>query len=276
VETKTINLQLREYVRGLGGGLIFGLPMLFTQEIWQQGFLISYARLIFFIIFIYCLLLSYVYFAGFRTEKSISGVAFEAVETLGLAFMLSALILLIIGQINLSFSISENLGKIVLESIPVSIGIAVASEFLGSVSAEEKKRKEEARPGTIGQYIVATGGAVYFAINFAGSEEITRISTEISWLHGLAAVIFSLFVTYQIVFFADFKGVKRRLHFDRILESPKGETAFSYALALIVSLSMLFLTGRVSLLDSVMTIGFQVVILGIPASLGSAAGRLLI
>lgn len=277
IDIEKIKKQLSEYARGVAGGLIFGLPMLFTQEVWYQGFIIPAWRLGLFLIFQYLLLLGYVYFAGFREERHFPGVAFEAVEALGLAFIVSAFVLFVMGRFAPGMSLEEILGRIILETIPVSIGVAVASAQLGEEREEDKKKKrEQAAPGTLGQYVIAAGGAVFFAVNFAATEEITIIGVEVNWWHAILIIILSLVVTYGTVFYADFKGIAKRRDVDRILETPIGETAAAYALSLVISVAILFLVGRVSIDDSLIGIAYQVIVLGFPASLGAAAGRLLI
>lgn len=269
--------QLKEYARGIAGGLIFGLPILYTQEVWQQGFIISAERLAIFLVFQFFVLLGYVYFAGFRKEYTFSGLAFEAVETLGLAFIVSAVILLAIAQLTTEASLEEILGKIMLATIPVSVGVAVSTVQLGTETEEEKRKKEEkATPGTFGQFVVALLGAVFFSFTFASTEEMTLIGIEAEWWHAIVLILLSLTITYGMVFYANFKGTHGAREAEKILETPSGETIAAYALSLIVAVFILFMVGRVSFNDSITTITYQTVVLGLPTSIGAAAGRLLV
>lgn len=276
INIEQVKERLKEYARGVGGGLIFGLPILFTQELWHQGFIISAGRLVIFLMLQYLLLLGYVYYAGFREEYTFAGVAFEAVEALGISFLVSATILFIMAQLTADMSLEEILGRIVLTAIPVSIGVATATVLLREEPEEAIRRKERAAPGTFGQYVVALGGAEFFAFTFSSTEEITIIGIEVTWWHVLLIMLLSLITTYSMVFYADFKGTHGPREPQRILETPFGETIAAYALALITSVVILFLVGRLSINDSLNTIMFQSIVLGFPASLGAAAGRLII
>ena len=42
----TIQESLSEYGRGIAGGFLFSLPLLFTMEVWQAGLTISPLRLL--------------------------------------------------------------------------------------------------------------------------------------------------------------------------------------------------------------------------------------
>ena len=54
-----ISNSLREYARGLAGGLMFSLPLLYTMEVWWSGFVAQPMRLLVYVTATFVLLLSY-------------------------------------------------------------------------------------------------------------------------------------------------------------------------------------------------------------------------
>lgn len=277
---------LRDYGRGLAGGLLFGLPVLLTMEVWWQGFLLPPIQLVGFLAVHYLLLLGLVWVAGFKAadELSLRDIAFEAVETLGLAVFLSAALLLIFGLLAFDASAVDAVGMVVMEAIPVSVGIAIATSQLraptpkGAEDQEEdadENGREQVEATTAGQYVLVAGGASYMAYNFAAIEEMTAIAFSMNWMHQLVLVALSLVVTFGLVFALQFKGGTRKAD-GSLLEQPLVETVVSYALSLAISLALLFFFGAVAPGDSLLSIVDHVLVLGFPASVGAAAGRLLV
>jgi uncharacterized membrane protein len=65
-----IGLSLKEYGRGLAGGLLFSLPMLYTQEMWRAGGLLGPERLLVGVLGTFLMLLGYNRFSGLRCDAS--------------------------------------------------------------------------------------------------------------------------------------------------------------------------------------------------------------
>lgn len=61
-----------------------------------------------------------------------------------------------------------------------------------------------------------------------------------------------------------------------LFQSPVGETCFSYLISLVVSMSMLWLFQMVSFSDPPGMWVSYAVVLGFPAAVGGAAGRLAV
>jgi putative integral membrane protein (TIGR02587 family) len=263
------------YARGIAGGLVFGLPLLFTQEIWYLGFVLEPWRLAALLALQFAALLSYVYFSGFREDRSTGDIAREAIEALGLAVAVAAVTLFAIGQISSDTGLEEIGFKILLASLPVSIGVAVASSQLGSAESQGERRKQrKTGPGSPWEYVLAFDGALLFAYTFASTEEITIIGTSIDWWQALLLLGGSLLVTYGLVFRSNFRGANPSS--GEVLQTPFGETVTAYVLALLVAWLILYLVGRITLEDSAMTMLYQTLVLGLPASIGGALGRILV
>lgn len=92
----------------------------------------------------------------------------------------------------------------------------------------------------------------------------------------LLVVLLSLAVTYAVVFVAGFSDQDRRRNQSGLLQHPLSETAAAYVVSLAVSFIMLMLFGNVALGDPLPITLERVVVLSLPASIGGAAGRLVV
>lgn len=81
---RAIAQSIREYGRGVAGGLLFSLPLLYTMEMWQSGFVLAPLRLLIGLAMVFLLLLGYNRYAGVRSDASFWEVAIDSIEELGL------------------------------------------------------------------------------------------------------------------------------------------------------------------------------------------------
>jgi putative integral membrane protein (TIGR02587 family) len=170
-------------------------------------------------------------------------------------------------------SIEEIVGKISLQAIPASIGAMLARSQLGE---REQQESEERRRDTYhGELFLATVGALFLAFNVAPTEEVVLISTMMTEWHALALIAVSLAIMHAFVYAVEFRG-QTVLHPEL---SPWSEflrlTIVAYALALLVSLYVLWSFGR----SDGLAFGellMQTVVLGFPAAIGAAAARLIL
>lgn len=279
-EPPSIPQSLREYGRGLTGGLLFSLPLLYTMEVWWASFIAEPERLAGLLAFTFLLLLGYNRFAGLRYDASWTEVAIDSVEELGLGIATSAAVLYLLGRIGPSIPAAEAVPKIVVEAAVVAIGFSVGSAQLGTVGSDAGKDagKREAARGTEAEtakrITIAFCGAVLFAANVAPTEEIVMIAVETSPLRltGVAAV--SIVLAAGVLYFIDFRNAGRNRRKPRAMEIAMG-LAMTYAVALCASAVLLWFFGRFDG-ASYAICAREVVVLGFPASLGASAGRLLL
>ena len=280
---RTVSQSLREYARGVAGGLLFSLPLLYTMEVWWAGFVAHPWRLALYVAGTFLLLLGYNYYAGLRRDSGFSEVAIDSVEELGIGLLVAALVLWLLGQLTSEMPASEFVGKTVVEAMTVAIGVSVGTSQLGGGERDEEDKGVgaegggDAEAGGIhfgGQVIVALCGAVLFAANVAPTEEIVLIAAGMSaWrLLGLAA--YSLGIGALILYYSEFTGSERHVQFDRHHDVLVG-TIVTYAVALAASALILGFFGRFDG-AGLFTCLAQTVVLGVAATLGASAGRLLL
>jgi putative integral membrane protein (TIGR02587 family) len=116
-------------------------------------------------------------------------------------------------------------------------------------------------------------GSVVFAINIAPTEEIVMIASRISPLHLLAMLGFGLLLCYIILFASGFE--EQEVFVPGIFQKPWAEVLNACALSLLVSATLLLLLGQSSATDSVPNLIASTVVLGLPAIVGGAAGRIV-
>lgn len=265
-----ISETTKEYGRGIVGGLLFSLPLLYTMEVWWTGFIAAPEKLLAFILFTFFLLLGYNRHAGMKPETSFREILHESVEDIALAFVVAFIFLLLISRITLSMSFAEIAGKVIVESMIVAIGVSVGSAQLGE--QEENGEKKEGDKGFLQMSILAICGAALISSSVAPTEEILQIAISSNGLELLFMILVSLLISAVILFYSDFKGSG----------TPKGgfgmvitHLVINYFIALMVSLIMLWFFGRINGFGFSMIIA-QTIVLAIPASIGASAGRLLI
>jgi putative integral membrane protein (TIGR02587 family) len=123
--------SLQEYGRGVAGGLLFSLQLLYTMEVWWTGFIAEPLRLLACTAVTFLLLLGYNRYGGMRPGTRLIDVIIDSVEEMGLGLVIATLVLFLLGQITHGMPHLEIIGKIVLEAMIVSIGVSVGTAQLG-------------------------------------------------------------------------------------------------------------------------------------------------
>ncbi|HSF40818.1 MAG TPA: TIGR02587 family membrane protein [Thermoanaerobaculia bacterium] len=276
-----VGQSLREYARGVAGGLLFSLPLLYTMEVWWAGFIARPLHLLFYFAAGFLLLFGYNRYAGLHEDASWLEVAFEAVEEMGLGLLLAAVFLWLLGQIDSGIPLPEILGKVVVEGVTAAIGVSVGSAQLGGNGEGEGEERHQGMagretPGIPGQLVLAACGAVLFASNVAPTEEIVMIAFESSPAKILGLALLSLLLGGIVLFSSGFRGSKRLTPDEhRGPFTILSRTVVNYAVALVASAFILWFFGRFDGMPASMCAA-QMIVLGVAASLGASAGRLLL
>jgi putative integral membrane protein (TIGR02587 family) len=282
--------EVVDMVRAASGGLLFGVPLLYTVEVMWTGQHTGPGQALAVLAVSFILLTILNRTAGFRgtEDTTLRHAAADAVEGVALAIVLVLAMLALLGEIDSSTPLAVSLGKIVYEVLPVCVGIGVAHSILREGPADDGSENEAGDSG--GERKASTGstplnasiadlgasliGAVFIALSIAPTDEVPMLTASRSPVWLLMIVAASLLIAYSIVFVAGFAGQSRRHAQRGLLQHPLIETLASYVVALFSSFVMLWLfqradaPGRVTL--------SQVIVLGLPAAIGGAAGRLAI
>lgn len=278
--------ELDDIVRAACGGMLFGVPLLYTMEVWWVGsssdpwLLLAVLAVTFGVV----VLLNRT--SGFRSTRDVrmSDSLKDAVEALAIGLLCVFAILVLIRQITGRTPLDEALGKIVYEATPFVIGVGMASHFLrgdrttgddedSDADASGDDRGINATLADVGATLL---GAVFIAFNIAPTDEIPMITAAMSpaWLCALIGV--SLLLSYGIVFAAGFGSQQQRRQQPGVIQHPVTETVFCYLLALLASVAMLWFFQRWNSGDPFDMVLQQAVVLALPAAIGGAAGRLVV
>jgi putative integral membrane protein (TIGR02587 family) len=275
---RTVSQSLREYGRGVAGGLLFSLPLLYTMEVWWAGFTSHPFRLAAYVAATFGLLLGYNYFLGLRRDTCFAEVAIDSVEELGLGITVALLILWLLGRVTFGMPLEEAAGKVVIEAMTVAVGVSVGTAQLGAGGGDDDDKGVSgagSRAGGFGgQLVVTLCGAVLFAANVAPTEEIVMLAVEISVWRVLGLALLSMALGALILYYSEFAGSEKHVRFDRHHDVLVG-TVVTYAVALAASAAILLFFGRFDG-QALATCVAQTVVLGVAATLGASAGRLLL
>jgi putative integral membrane protein (TIGR02587 family) len=271
-----VTRSLREYARGMAGGLMFSLPLLYTMEVWWAGFVAEPMRLLLYVAATFVLLLGYNHYAGLHHDASWREVVIDSVEEMGLGLILAASVLFLLGQLETDMHLYEIVGKVTVEAMTVAIGISVGTAQLGGGDDGEKGSAEASAKEEvtfIGQVVIAACGAMLFAANVAPTEEIVMIASEARVRNILGIALLSLVLTALILYYIEFTGSGQFVRSSGFVSVVVG-TIVTYAVALMISAAVLWFFGRFD--EALITCVAQTVVLGLAATLGASAGRLLL
>lgn len=262
-------------LRAASGGLLFGVPLLFTMEVWWVGTHTDPTQMagILGLLVVPVALLNKT--DGFRTSKDVrwSAALADTVEAIAIGLVVTAAILIVLRELTLETPLAAWLGKVLYESVPFCLGIAVARHFFhGERVAEDDDSSSEGLSDDLADLGATTIGAAFIALSIAPTDEVPMIASAMrpAWL--LVVIGASLLISYAVVFSAGFSSQEDRLAQHGPFQHPLTETIVCYLVALVVSASLLWLFQRgIEPLDDLLA---RVVVLGLPASIGGAAGRL--
>lgn len=281
-EPETVKETVRDLVRAAGGGLFIGLPLLFTMEMWQHSFLLPSWKIVVLLAVAFLAVIGYSAVSGFRRERSWLELLIDSVETMGIAAVVAAVALLLLGRIDLETGLRDAVGKVALEMIPVAFGVSLAGSQMASPDDDRSDAANQGSSVGDGQgvnafawLVIAAGGALVFALTVAPTEEPMLLGVEAEWWLLLLVIPATLAMTFAIVFYADFRGGRPLEIGDSPLDRPLTETLAAYAVSLVISLLLLWAFGRTDGVAVPAIIG-QMIMLGVVASFGAAAGRLLV
>lgn len=286
----------RDLLRAVAGGAIVGLPLLYTMEMWWSGITLSSWHLLAALAGIVGVNFLFSLLSGFRESYSFTDALSEAVTSVGIGIVFSTLVLALIGSLNFDMAPIEWIGKILLEAVAVSVGVSFANAQVlgksrsgeasgggaqgsgaqgGASQAETQGSPEQRQLRQDLRDVGATlAGATVFAMNVAPTEEIVMIAVRLEPWQQLVMLASLPVLAYIILFASGFE--QQKTHVPGPLQHPWAETAMIVAMSLGVSFALLVLFGFPGSLSHASTAVATTITLGLPATIGGAAGRLIV
>lgn len=268
---RSIHATVRDHVRAIVAGLLVGLPLLWTQEMWRNGETMHPLKLLVLLAASFGIIVGFNAVSGFRRERTWTELLIDSLQGVGLSVMIAAVVLYVLGRLEPDLGMATVVGRVALQAIPVAFGTALAATIL---SDEEEGGGREA-VGPVGELFVAAGGALYFALNIAPTDEVRVVGSEADTPLLLIAIGVSLAMGLATLLTIHRARGSPSWVGDGPLDGPIGETIASYAVALLISYVLLWSFDIVQGLGLRALVG-HVVMLGVVAAFGAAAGRLLV
>jgi putative integral membrane protein (TIGR02587 family) len=268
-----------DVIRAVSGGLLFGIPLLYTMEVWWVGTYTEPNRVLGVLLLTFLPVFFLNRTSGFRSTKDVrlADAAMDSVETVAIGLLTSAALLTLLKEITFSTPLNEAIGKVAFEAMPFSIGIALAHHFLrgGRTDGDDGASSEgSGLHATVVDMGATVIGAVFVAFNIAPTDEVPMIANALGPYSLFALMLVSLAVSFCIVFVAGFSKQEQRHKQQGIFQHPTSETVACYLVALVSAAVMLWYFQRLEAGAPWQETLSYVIVLGLPASVGGAAGRL--
>jgi putative integral membrane protein (TIGR02587 family) len=274
--------EFKDLIRGASGGFLFGIPLLYTMEVWWIGASAQMVRLLLALLLTFVIVFMLNRTVGFRQTKDIHAIdaAMDTVEAMAIGLVCTALMLILIQEITLDTPLNEALGKLIYESTPFTLGVALSNQFLSGSDDEQTDGASASDQNTFNATLSDIGstliGAIIIAFNIAPTDEVPMIAAATSGLWLLAIMAASLLVSYAIVFAAGFTNQQKRQQQEGLFQNPYSETLISYVVSLLAACAMLVFFDKLRWQDPWQLWLSYSIVLGLPATVGGAAGRLAV
>ena len=263
------------FARAFSGAFVFGVPLLFTMEVWWIGAYGERWKLLALLAVAFLANLGLTYAAGFRREQGFAASVEQAVEVVAVGIAAAAVTLLTLNRIRLDHPIDSIVGMIVVQAAPLSIGASVANEIFGrrgGRSGDDDGDEQSPWHAFLSDVGATAIGGVFIGMSIAPTEEIPMLAAGLGYGHLIAVIGLSLLIGYIVVFASGFDRQRSTGLFQR----PVTETTLCYVVALLVSLLALYLFGQIEAGDPLREVIAEMIVLSAPATIGGAAGRLVI
>ncbi len=273
--------ELDDVVRGFSGAFLFGIPLLYTMEMWWLGLHLAEWTLLLMLALAFATNLGLAHFAGFKRAGHTFGRTLEqATDAVAIGAVAATVVLLVLDRIALGDPLASVVGQVIVQAVPLSIGASVANAIFGPhgersrQGAEQRGDEQSARQAFVADFGATIIGAIFLAFSIAPTDEVPMLAAELDYGHTLALIALSLLLTYVIVFASGFGTGQHEQQGP--FQSPLTETVLAYVLSLLVALVALFLFDRIEWSDPLGEIVAMVLVLGLPAAVGGAAGSLVV
>ncbi len=271
--------ELDDFVRAFSGAFLFGIPLLFTMEMWWLGEFVALWKMLLFLLVAFLVNVHLAYFAGFKQESAFHTSVGQAIDALAVGAVTSIVVLLVLNQLSLDEPPRVIAGKVILQTVPLSIGASVANLLLRP--DESREGDDGGQPGdpwraTLNDLGATIAGGLFLGFAIAPTDEIPMLAAEMQAFHELAIIALSLVLTYAIVFESGFDPQGPATGTEGPFNLPITETVFAYLISLAVAFVLLFLFNHIEGGEPLSTLLSQTLVLGLPVAIGGAAGRLVI
>jgi len=253
--------------RAFGGALIFGLPMLMTNELWELGATMDRLRLALLLTLGVPLLVGLSHRVGFEASFGWREDLRDAFIALGVGLLATSAILGLFNVLTGGLSTDALVGRVVVQAVPAALGALLARSQFGGDRPREERDAFSGYGGTLFMMLV---GALFLSLNIAPTEEAVQVAYTMTEWHALGLVLLTVAAMHAFVY-GHGAGDDDGPWWSLMLRF----TLVGYALALATSLYVLWTFGRTDGVGGA-PVAMSMLVLAFPAGLGAAAARLIL
>lgn len=253
--------------RAFGGALLFGLPMLMTNELWELGATMDRLRLALLLILGIPLLVGVSHRIGFEASFGWREDLRDTAIALGVGLVAGASILALFNILNDDLSFDALVGRVGVQVVPAALGAMLARSQFGGDRPREDREAFSGYGGTLFMMLV---GALFLGLNVAPTEEMVQIAWTMTPWHALGLMALTLATMHAFVY-GHGTGDGNGPWWSLLLRY----TLVGYVLAMVVSLYALWTFGRIDGVGGASSLRAAMV-LAFPSGLGAAAARLIL
>lgn len=279
MKAKAWEKSIDQIVRLMSGAFLFGVPLLYTMEMWWIGQYVEMWKLALFLILALVVGVPLALFGRTQNKIGILRSVGQSVVSIVIGILAAAVVLAVLNRITWGDPIKTVLGMVLIQSIPLGIGAAAANAMFESGEGENGDGEKDETYGTpwraaLNDVAATLAGAVFVCLPIAPTDEIEMLAAEMTFWHELALVGLTLLISYAIVFESGFSPEQHKA--TGPFQHPITETVVSYLISLVVAFVSLYLFDRVGFSDPLSSVVSHVMVLSLPAAIGGAAGRVVI
>ncbi len=274
--------ELNRTIRLISGAFLFGIPLILTMEMWFIGWYVSLWKLAVFIVLAFGIGVMMAYFSSPTGDRDLGGSFMQTTNSTAVGILSALIILVVLNRINLAVPLRAAVGEVAVLTVPLSIGAAASTSILSMNKSENRQggSDQQQKGSTWAKLATDVGatlvGGIFIGLPIAPTREIPRLADGMTYWSELALLAFSLAITYTIVFVAGFRSSKMSLANRGPFQHPTTETVISYVVSLGIAVVGLYLFGQIHFSDPFGFVLRHVLVLGLPTTIGGAAGRLVI
>lgn len=261
---------MRDAGRGVVGGLLLGMPLLYTMEVWWLAGRLDTWHLLGYAFGSLALVLATVHLVGFRPDHEGPGAWKVAVEDFAElllhAFAAAFGILFLFGLVEWGDPVQIVARMGVMQILPIGFGAALANHALAT--RDETTREES----LVREMATFAAGALFFTLPASPTEEMDLMAAHAGWWRLLLVCGASVVLCYLALYELRFRGEGGR---ERNPLWRWGETFAGYIVALVVCGLLLLGFGQFSG-ATVEEMVQKTVVLSFLGSLGGAAARVVL
>ncbi len=269
-------------IRLFSGAFLFGIPFVYTMEMWWIGMYVDLWKLLLFIAIAFFVGVTLIYFSTPQNKRDLPGSFMQTVNSVAVGILSSLLVLVVLNEINLTVPLRSAVGMTAVMTVPLSIGASASTSILGTKQSQNrqgnpKNQHKGSQWRKLANDIGATAaGGIFIGLPIAPTREVPRLAATMGYWNLLMVIALSLAVTYLIVFVAGFTASNAPYRSSGPFQHPLTETVLAYILSLLIALVTLYLFGVIHFSQPLYPLMQHVLVLGLPTTVGGAAGRLVL